>query len=162
MIRTHRAVSGVFSGAGWRVVVHGLNVSYCYSSVCAGISGVSIAFRHRPSWLGRKSLLQHAASRLILLHLFLIHVLHDFSLSRFQRRGNSRLNVNKISFSTVPLLLPYSALLNFEQEKCSQPQLCIFISGNRKATSVVFGFWSQSLQEYFNNEQQKCFALISR
>lgn len=33
-----------------------------------------------------------------LLHLLLMRVLHDFALSRFWRRGNGRLNVNKISF----------------------------------------------------------------
>lgn len=32
-----------------------------------------------------------------LLHLLLMWVLHDFALSRFQRGGNGRLNVNKIS-----------------------------------------------------------------
>lgn len=48
-----------------------------------------------------------------LLHLFLIQVLHDFALSRFQRRGNGRLNVNKITFPLVrhsQLLLPRSAV----------------------------------------------------
>lgn len=48
-----------------------------------------------------------------LLHLFLIQVLHDFALSRFQRGGNSRLNVNKISFPLVrhsQLLFPHSAV----------------------------------------------------
>lgn len=48
-----------------------------------------------------------------LLHLFLIQVLHDFPLSRFQRGGNSRLNVNKISFPLArhsQLLLPCSAV----------------------------------------------------
>lgn len=41
----------------------GLNVGYCYLRVCAGILGVSIAFRHRPSWPGHKSLSLLAASR---------------------------------------------------------------------------------------------------
>lgn len=48
-----------------------------------------------------------------LLHLFLIQVLHDFALSRFQRGGNSRLNVNKISFPLArhsQLLLPRLAV----------------------------------------------------
>lgn len=48
-----------------------------------------------------------------LLHLFLIRVLHDFALSRFQKGGNSRLNVNKISFPLVrhsQLLRPRSAV----------------------------------------------------
>lgn len=41
----------------------GLNVGYCYLRECAGILGVSIAFRHRPSWPGHKSLSLLAASR---------------------------------------------------------------------------------------------------
>lgn len=89
----------------------GLNVGYCYSRVRAGILGVSIAFRRRPSWPGHKSLSLHAASRPI--SAILIQVLHDFALSRFQRGGNSRLNVNKISFPLArhsQLLLPRSAV----------------------------------------------------
>lgn len=42
-------------------------------------------------------------------HLISIHVLHDFLLSRFQKGGNSRLNVNKISF---PLMQRRQLLLH--------------------------------------------------
>lgn len=64
-----------------------------------------------------------------LLHLFLIQVLHDFALSRFQRGGNSRLNVNKISFPLVrhsQLLLPCSAVNLPDGPRCVE--LC---SGKR-------------------------------
>ncbi len=92
----------------------GLNVGYCYSRVRAGRLGVSIAFRRKPSWPGHKSLsLCMLPVGPFLLHLFLIQVLHDFALSRFQRGGNGRLNVNKISFPLVrhsQLLLPRSAV----------------------------------------------------
>lgn len=57
-----------------------------------------------------------------LLHLFLIQVLHDSALSRFHRGGNSRLNVNKISFP-----LAQHSQLQLPRSSCKSaqwPALC--------------------------------------
>lgn len=38
-------------------------MGYCYLRVRSGVLGISIAFRHRPSWPVHRSLPLHAASR---------------------------------------------------------------------------------------------------
>lgn len=57
-----------------------------------------------------------------LLHLFLIQVLHDFTLSRFQKGGNSRLNVNKISFHSC--VVQPAAASTLGRKSARRPKLC--------------------------------------
>ena len=87
-----------------------------------------------------------------LLHLFLIQVLHDFALSRFQRGGNSRLNVNKISFPLEQhsqLLLPRSGSKSAGaacaawcwKQRC-QPWFCHCLAGGlRRAARLSVAIW---------------------
>lgn len=70
---------------------------------CRNAAAVRIDCASRPAVLAEPQS-PRSASRLFpaLLHLFLIHVLHDFPISRLLQGGNSRLNVNKISFPSTP------------------------------------------------------------
>lgn len=101
----------------------GLNVGYCYLRVRAGILGVSIAFFCAASPLGQATKASCCMLPVgpFLLHLFLIQVLHDFALWRFQRGGNSRLNVNKIS---LPLAQDKPAAASTLDCKSAGPVQC--------------------------------------